>query len=47
MCGVLCVLTLGEVLMLLWCVDNWVTPHKVRGNTIYIMLTIGDMLLRV
>ena len=24
-CGVLCVMTPGEVLMLLWCVDSWVT----------------------
>ena len=30
MCGVLCVMTPGEVLMLLWCVDNWATPLKVR-----------------
>ena len=29
MSGVLCVMTSGEVLMLLWCVDNWATPLKV------------------
>ena len=30
MCGVLCVITCGEVLMLLWCVDSWDSPLKVR-----------------
>ena len=30
MSGVLCVMTPGEVLMLLWCVDNWDTLLKVR-----------------
>ena len=29
--GVLCVMTPGEVLMLLWCVDNWDTPLKVSS----------------
>ena len=29
MSGVLCVMTPGEVQMLLWCVDNWDTPLKV------------------
>ena len=27
--GVLCVMTPGEVLMLLWCVDNWDIQPKV------------------
>ena len=30
MCGALCVMTTGAVLMLLWCVDNQDTPLKVR-----------------
>ena len=30
MSGVLCVMTPGEALMLLWCVDNWNIPVKVR-----------------
>ena len=29
MSGVLCVMTPGEVLMLLWCANSWVTPLKV------------------
>ena len=29
MSGVLCVMTPGEVLMLLWCVDSWAIPLKV------------------
>ena len=33
MCGALCVMTPGEVLMPLWCVDSWVTPLKVRSKT--------------
>ena len=32
MSGVLCVMTLGEVLMLQWCVDSWDTPLKVRKS---------------
>ena len=28
--GVLCVMTPGEVLMLLWCVDSWDIPLMVR-----------------
>ena len=30
--GVLCVMTPGEALMLLWCVDSWDTYHKVRST---------------
>ena len=30
MSGVLCVMTPGEVLMLLWCADSWDTLLKVR-----------------
>ena len=30
-CGVLCVMTFGKALMLLWCVDNWGTPLKVSN----------------
>ena len=29
MSGVLCVMTPGEVLMLLWCVDSWDIPFNV------------------
>ena len=32
MSGVLCVITLGEVLRLVWCVDNWATLLKVTGR---------------
>ena len=32
MSGVLCVMTSGEVLMLLWCVDKWDTPLKVISD---------------
>ena len=32
-CGVLCAMTLGGVLMLLWCVDNWDTLLKVSKHT--------------
>ena len=28
--GVLCVMTPGEMLMLLWCVDSWDIPLKVN-----------------
>ena len=28
-CGELCVMTPGEALMLLWCVDSWDTQQKV------------------
>ena len=31
--GVLCVMTYGEALMLLWCVDNWDIPLKVHNST--------------
>ena len=31
MSGALCVMVVGAVLMLLWCVDNWDTPLKVRN----------------
>ena len=30
MCGALCVMTYGAVLMPLWCVDNYDIPFKVR-----------------
>ena len=30
MSGVLCVMTPGELMMLLWCVDSWDTPLKVK-----------------
>ena len=32
-CGVPCVMTPGEVLMPLWCVDNWDTLVKVSKHT--------------
>ena len=35
MCGALCVMTTGEALMPLWCVDNWDTPLKVRQKPNY------------
>ena len=35
MCGELHVMTSGEVLMLLLCVDSWATPHKVRNNYVW------------
>ena len=31
MSGVLCVMTPGITMMLLWCVDSWSTPLKVSG----------------
>ena len=31
-CGVLCVMTPGEPLKLLWCVDSWDTPLKVSNR---------------
>ena len=37
MCGELCVMTPGEVLMLLWCVDSWATLFKVSNmHVIYL-----------
>jgi len=33
LCGVLCVITLGGVLMPLWCVDNWDILVKVSKHT--------------
>ena len=30
--GALCVMTCGEVLMLLWCANSWVTPLKVSDQ---------------
>ena len=32
MSGVLCVMTSGEVLMLLWCADSWATALKVIND---------------
>jgi len=34
MCGALCVLFPGEVLMLQWCVDNLTTQPMVSANTL-------------
>ena len=39
MSGVLCVLNPGEVLMLLWCVDNWATLLKVGQSTYHACAT--------
>ena len=32
MCGALCVMTPGEALMPLWCVDNWATQLQVSSK---------------
>ena len=40
MSGVLCVMTPGEVVMLLWCVDNWDTQLKVREFLCWIFYLI-------
>ena len=32
MCGALCVMTPGEALMPLWCVDNWATQLQVSNK---------------
>ena len=32
MSGVLCVMTPGELMMLLWCADSWGTPFKVSRH---------------
>jgi len=36
MCGVLCVLTPGEYLMLLWYAGSWATPHKVSFRHLHV-----------
>ena len=36
MSGALCAMTTGEPVMLLWCVDNWGTLHKVRPVLVHI-----------
>ena len=36
MSGVLCVMTPGEVVMLLWCVDSWDTSLKVNKHAVSI-----------
>ena len=41
MCGVLCVLNPGEVLMLPLCVDNWATLLKVGQSTYHARATIA------
>ena len=35
MSGALCVMTPGEVLTLLWCVESWDTPLKVSSYSVF------------
>ena len=43
MCGVLCVMTPGEMLRQLWCADSWDTQLKVSNKYIYYNCLLPDV----